>query len=58
MNTTRFSRAALLALGLLAGACSKETEDVKPVVPEAPLPEHITLGNPSGATTDVNQPTN
>ncbi|UOQ51673.1 DNA/RNA non-specific endonuclease [Hymenobacter cellulosivorans] len=58
MSTTRFSTAALLALGLLAAACSKETEEAKPVVPEAPLPEHITLGNPSGATADVNQPTN
>ncbi|PJJ60435.1 DNA/RNA non-specific endonuclease [Hymenobacter chitinivorans] len=61
MNTSKFSATALLALGLLAGACSKETEEVKPVVPEVPLPplpEHITLGNPSGAVTDAAQPSN
>jgi hypothetical protein len=29
---------------------------VQPAAP--PLPEHLTLGNPSGAATDVNQPAN
>ncbi|TGE24361.1 DNA/RNA non-specific endonuclease [Hymenobacter aquaticus] len=59
MNTSTFSTAALLALGLLVGACAHENDEVKPVVPtEAPLPEHMALGNPSGATTDVAQPTN
>ena len=27
-------------------------------LPGPPLPEHLTLGNPSGATADVSQPSN
>ncbi|OGX81344.1 DNA/RNA non-specific endonuclease [Hymenobacter coccineus] len=53
---TRASTFVLLAL--LATACA--TTDVSPT--QAPsqstLPEHLTLGNPSGATTDPSQPTN
>ncbi|MGI4872853.1 MAG: DNA/RNA non-specific endonuclease [Janthinobacterium lividum] len=49
-------RLSVLALLLLATACQKEA--VTPVQSSAPLPEHITLGNPSGAATDLNQPTN
>ncbi|TGE28586.1 DNA/RNA non-specific endonuclease [Hymenobacter metallicola] len=54
MLTTRFTTAALVALGLVAGACSSETDKVQP----ASLPEHLTLGNPSGAVADEKQPTN
>ncbi|SET37290.1 DNA/RNA non-specific endonuclease [Hymenobacter actinosclerus] len=43
---------ATLALLLLATACST-THDPRPK-----LSEHLTLGNPSGATTDAGQPTN
>jgi len=40
---------------LLLAACQKETV----VAPDpVPLPEHLTLGNPSGATSDEAQPTN
>ncbi|WP_019949044.1 DNA/RNA non-specific endonuclease [Hymenobacter aerophilus] len=45
---------AILSLLLLTAACST-TNDPAPVTP---LTEHLTLGNPSGATTDVSQPTN
>ncbi|GAA4346214.1 hypothetical protein GCM10023185_00470 [Hymenobacter saemangeumensis] len=46
----------LLVLTLLTGACRK---DPAPPAPAAPvLPEHLTLGNPSGATTDATQPAN
>jgi endonuclease G, mitochondrial len=49
--TTRFLAPLLLLLGL--GACSDN--DPKPA---AGLSEHLTLGNPSGATTDASRPTN
>ncbi|TGE18065.1 DNA/RNA non-specific endonuclease [Hymenobacter elongatus] len=55
--TPAFSVAALLLLGLLAGSCDTE-KDVAPPAPDTALPEHLTLGNPSGATTDAQQPTN
>ncbi|MCB2377026.1 DNA/RNA non-specific endonuclease [Hymenobacter sp. BT635] len=55
MLITRTTAAAWLALSLLMGACSSEQEDVAPA---ASLPEHLTLGNPSGATADPGQPTN
>lgn len=46
----------LLFAGLLAfAACTKS--DPTPTTTPA-LPEHLTLGNPSGATTDETQPTN
>jgi endonuclease G len=45
----------LLAAGLLVTACQSTTD---PTPTPASLPEHLTLGNPSGATADVNQPTN
>ena len=58
----RFPALALLLLT----ACQKEavaptptTPPTGPVIPTQPaLTEHITLGNPSGATTDPAQPTN
>ncbi|GAB2851770.1 DNA/RNA non-specific endonuclease [Hymenobacter ruber] len=52
-------RLPALALSLLLAACQRET--VAPAGPGAaaqPLPEHLTLGNPSGATADPTQPTN
>ena len=53
-----FSRYALItALALVTAACST-TNDPAPVTPTQQLPEHLTLGNPSGATPDANQPTN
>lgn len=54
-----FTRTAALALlALLATACA--TTDVTPTQGpgQSTLPEHLTLGNPSGATTDEAQPTN
>ncbi|UYZ64462.1 DNA/RNA non-specific endonuclease [Hymenobacter weizhouensis] len=39
-------------LALIAGACSGSDD------PSPALPEHLTLGNPSGATTDAKQPAN
>ncbi|SDY56866.1 DNA/RNA non-specific endonuclease [Hymenobacter psychrophilus] len=60
---------AILSLLLLTTACST-TNDPAPVTPPTtqppitpppvvqPLTEHLTLGNPSGATADVSQPTN
>ncbi|NVO85420.1 DNA/RNA non-specific endonuclease [Hymenobacter terrestris] len=52
------SRYALVAFLAFTAACST-TQDPTPVQPPAtPLPEHLTLGNPSGATTDSSQPTN
>ncbi|GGG35598.1 nuclease [Hymenobacter glacieicola] len=38
----------------MATACSTTSDPA----PTQPLPEHLTLGNPSGATPDANQPTN
>ena len=49
-----YSRLMVLALGLLLAAC--QSDDVAPATPD--LPEHLTLGNPSGAATDPNDPTN
>ncbi|MBT9394152.1 DNA/RNA non-specific endonuclease [Hymenobacter sp. NST-14] len=51
----------LLSAALVAASCST-THDPAPVVPvvppAAPLPEHLTLGNPSGATADTTAYTN
>jgi endonuclease G len=47
----------LLAGSLLVVSCQKTTEPT-PASPTTPLPEHLTLGNPSGATADPNAPTN
>ena len=48
---------SVLALGLLLAACQKES--VHPTTTPACEPlEHLTLGNPSGATPDAGQPTN
>ena len=44
-------------MGLLLTACQKEAVTPTPL-PQAALPEHLTLGNPSGATPDEAQPTN
>ncbi|GGG50296.1 DNA/RNA non-specific endonuclease [Hymenobacter glacieicola] len=43
----------LLGLALLAGLWSCSSDEPTPV-----LPEHLTLGNPSGAATDVRMPAN
>ena len=60
-----FPRFPILAICLLLAACQKEavspgspTLPTGPVMPPQPLPKHLTLGNPSGAVTDINQPTN
>ena len=56
--------APIMAFTLLLAACQKEaitpasSSPTVPGTPVAPLPEHLTLGNPSGATADVAQPTN
>lgn len=50
----QFHLPATVALLLLATACSTSHDPA----PTTPLPEHLTLGNPSGATPDANQPTN
>ena len=49
-----------LVFTLLLVACQKEefAPVPGPVTAAAPLPEHLTLGNPSGATADPAQPTN
>ena len=51
----------ILALTLLLASCQKEAVNPTPsgpVTQAAPLPEHLTLGNPSGTTADPTQPTN
>ncbi len=50
---SRCLRLGLLALSLAGGACQKAA-----VTPPAAAPEHLTLGNPSGATPDEAQPAN
>ncbi|SHK71340.1 DNA/RNA non-specific endonuclease [Hymenobacter psychrotolerans] len=53
-------------LSLFTVACSttkdpvpaQPTTPTTPTAPAQPLPEHLTLGNPSGATPDATQPTN
>ena len=64
-NLLPFLRFPTLAICLSLVACQKEavtpgapTSPTGPVIPTQPLPEHLTLGNPSGATADVAQPTN
>ena len=55
-------RLPALSLVLVLAACQKEavapTAAVPPIGPTISLPEHLTLGNPSGATADPAQPTN
>ena len=54
-------RFPILALALLLAACQRETVAPAPGSPGVTaqnLPEHLTLGNPSGATTDLVQPAN
>ena len=55
-------RYSVLVLALVFTACQKEAvapTPTTPLTPTAPvLPEHLTLGNPSGATTDDTKPTN
>ena len=58
-------RLPTLALCLLLAACQKQAvtpgspaSPTGPVTPTQPFSEHLTLGNPSGATADVTQPTN
>ena len=60
-----FLRFPTLVICLLLAACQKEavspgssTSPTGSVTPSQPLSEHLTLGNPSGAVTDINQPTN
>ena len=60
-----FLRFPTLAICLSLAACQKEavspgsaTPPTGPVTPLQPLPEHLSLGNPSGATADITQPTN
>ena len=51
--------ATFALLGLLAAACAKVNDVTPAPAPsQSSLPEHLTLGNPSGATTDETQPTN
>ncbi|MGY3089368.1 endonuclease G [Hymenobacter sp. UYAg731] len=60
-NPFRHLRFPIFALALLLAACQRETVAPAPAGPgptAQPLPEHLTLGNPSGATTDIAQPTN
>lgn len=45
-----------LAASLLLASCQKEAVTLAPSAQI--LPEHLTLGNPSGATADAAQPTN
>jgi endonuclease G len=52
-----------LAASLFLVSCQKEAAapgppPVRPVAPTIPIPEHLTLGNPSFATADPTQPTN
>jgi endonuclease G len=49
---------ALLFLAVLLAGCAKSDPDPTTPVTQVPLPEHLTLGNPSGATTDEAQSTN
>ena len=49
-------RFPVLALSLLLAACQRQT--VAPAPSTQLLPEHLTMGNPSGATADIAQPTN
>ena len=52
---------AFVAAALLLASCQKEAvapTPPTPVIEPIPLPEHLTLGNPSGATTDIAQPNN
>ncbi|GAA4041644.1 DNA/RNA non-specific endonuclease [Hymenobacter glaciei] len=57
-------RLPVLALTLILAACQKEAVSPTPgpgsgpITPRPPLPEHLTLGNPSGAAADPNQPSN
>ncbi|MET4104734.1 DNA/RNA non-specific endonuclease [Hymenobacter sp. UYP22] len=55
--------ALLLASTLWVASCSTSSDPapappVPPTLPPVALPEHLTLGNPSGATADEQQPTN
>ena len=43
---------------LLVGCAKEDVPAPTPPVVEAPVPEHLTLGNPSGATANGNQPNN
>jgi endonuclease G len=57
----RHFRLPVLALSLLLAACQRETVAPTPGGPGTTsqnLPEHLTLGNPSGATADLAQLTN
>lgn len=49
---------ALLGVLLLGGCAKVELPPHTPPAAEAPPPEHLTLGNPSGATTDGEDPDN
>ena len=49
---------ALLGAAALLVGCSRSEPTPSPAPAAAPLPEHLTLGNPSGATPDETQPGN
>ena len=60
-NTLLHLRLPTLALALFLAACQKEAVAPTPTPLINPTPlfsEHLTLGNPSGATADIAQPTN
>ena len=60
MNRKSFLGSRWLVFFALAGVVScQTTQDPAPTPPASPaLPEHLALGNPSGATADANQPAN
>ena len=47
-----------MVLAVCLAACQKEITTASQPTPTAALPEHLTLGNLSGVTTDAAQPTN
>ena len=56
---THLLLSTLCLSALLLGGCAKEEVPAPtPPVVEAPVSEHLTLGNPSGATADGSQPNN
>jgi endonuclease G len=59
--TVNSATPARFSLRKVSGGANRINFDnvaIAPYVPPPPASEHLTLGNPSGAVTDVNQPTN